>query len=224
MTAKTIRPSEVTELLPSRKSYKPGACFRWHTASRILTTTTDLKTEQRYWLTEYPVDDVDSRDFVLQKLDDGTDPESDSYTVFLADAQGFDSCDCRGQLRWGHCKHVDAVRAILANGWLITDAEQAAEAPVSTFPTDDEINSMGDLFESEHSEEALTPVETPTMHDDDPATLPQGATLRDLFAAHALAGYLAAHADPEVYVPKPVDAADMAYRYADAMLARRSKP
>lgn len=50
-----------------------------------------------------------------------------------------------------------------------------------------------------------------------------GMTLRDLFAAHALAGLIAAHAGKSV-VPAPEKGAEMAYGYADAMLAERDKP
>lgn len=48
-----------------------------------------------------------------------------------------------------------------------------------------------------------------------------GMSLRDWFAGQALSGYLAAHADPEVYLPSAVKAATWAYQYADAMLAAR---
>lgn len=45
--------------------------------------------------------------------------------------------------------------------------------------------------------------------------------LRDLFAAHALGGYLAAHAGVGVSMPSPDLAAKRAYGYADAMLTVR---
>ena len=50
-------------------------------------------------------------------------------------------------------------------------------------------------------------------------------TLRDLFAAHALTGYLAAHADGETTLPTRTKVAEYAYKMADAMLlARQSEP
>jgi len=45
-----------------------------------------------------------------------------------------------------------------------------------------------------------------------------GMTLRDYFAASALTGYLAAFAGPEVTIPSSRDAAEKAYRFADAMM------
>lgn len=45
-------------------------------------------------------------------------------------------------------------------------------------------------------------------------------TLRDYFAAKALAGLLAGDVDDNLY---PKDAASAAYRYADAMLAERAQ-
>lgn len=47
--------------------------------------------------------------------------------------------------------------------------------------------------------------------------------LLDRFAGQALAGYLAAHADTEVLLPKEDEAAETAYSYAEAMLAEREK-
>src|SRR4051812_29054858 len=48
----------------------------------------------------------------LVKITPGTDREADGYDVFCAAGPGeVDRCDCRGFLRHGHCKHVEAVRA-----------------------------------------------------------------------------------------------------------------
>ena len=46
-------------------------------------------------------------------------------------------------------------------------------------------------------------------------------TLRDLFAAHALTGYLAAHADGETSLPTRTKVAEYAFKMADAMLQAR---
>ena len=59
---------------------------------------------------------------------------------------------------------------------------------------------------------------------DQPAHRP--SHVRDHFAAHALAGVLAAHAGSDgngepMPLPTAKEAADMAYEYADAMLRRR---
>jgi hypothetical protein len=50
-----------------------------------------------------------------------------------------------------------------------------------------------------------------------------GMTLRDYFAASALTGYLAAFAGPEVTIPPTKDAAEKAYRFADAMMKARDE-
>jgi hypothetical protein len=64
-----------------------------------------------------------------------------------------------------------------------------------------------------------------TLPDGDSVVREQtGMSLRDLFAAHAIAGVLASYAVDSVMLPKPADAANRAYGYADAMLARRDMP
>lgn len=46
-------------------------------------------------------------------------------------------------------------------------------------------------------------------------------TVRDFFAAHALAGYLAAHAGDETALPGRAEAAKNSYKLADEMLKAR---
>lgn len=50
-----------------------------------------------------------------------------------------------------------------------------------------------------------------------------GMSLRDYFAAQALAGYLAGHAGDDTPFPNSADAAKSAFLYADAMLRERRK-
>lgn len=55
-----------------------------------------------------------------------TKPSGESYAVFIADERtadagfAFDSCECLGFLRHGHCKHHDAARAIADRGLTFT--------------------------------------------------------------------------------------------------------
>jgi hypothetical protein len=50
--------------------------------------------------------------FELDNLDN-----AELYHVNL-DRQGHDSCDCKGHLRHGHCKHSDGIRALVKAGKL----------------------------------------------------------------------------------------------------------
>lgn len=84
-------------------------------AGKVMTITetkgkATLKTS--YWLQEVEVS-FGRRGFRLAKVvrQSGTDkdPAADVYHV-LTDVSG-DSCDCRGFLRWGKCKHVSGVIA-----------------------------------------------------------------------------------------------------------------
>src|SRR5215831_18044764 len=45
--------------------------------------------------------------YVVEKI---FDPDGHSYAVNLHDRGG--SCECKGHLRWGHCRHVEALTAL----------------------------------------------------------------------------------------------------------------
>jgi hypothetical protein len=63
-----------------------------------------------YWLEEVAADW--GRAFRLEKFEEG-----DVYDVHFDQATG-DSCTCLGSLRHGHCKHRDALAALLKAGRL----------------------------------------------------------------------------------------------------------
>jgi hypothetical protein len=42
----------------------------------------------------------------------------DVYHVLLNGEDGRDSCDCMGHERWGHCRHVEALKTLQAQGKL----------------------------------------------------------------------------------------------------------
>lgn len=54
-------------------------------------------------------------------------------------------------------------------------------------------------------------------------TVTEAMTLRDVFAAHALGGIIAAHNGDMTPIPTEQKAAKWAYEYADAMLAERGE-
>ena len=57
------------------------------------------------------------RAFVLAKIDCGTDEDVTAYEVFCGSREET-SCDCRGFTRWSGCKHVSAMKALIANHWI----------------------------------------------------------------------------------------------------------
>ena len=72
----------------------------------------------KYAVAEFPTP-WPGRAFHLAKVTDGTDPAGESYAVFCSHhGPAGDSCDCKGFTYKGTCKHRDACRALLANGWL----------------------------------------------------------------------------------------------------------
>jgi hypothetical protein len=63
-----------------------------------------------YWVEPVPTDW--GRGFRLEKFEEG-----DVYDVHFDQATG-DSCTCLGSLRHGHCKHRDALAALIKGGRL----------------------------------------------------------------------------------------------------------
>lgn len=112
-----------TEKLPERKASKHSA-IQWEPCpddfsprcGRLLIDTD--RSRAVYILTEFPTG-WRGRGFHLVKVEGGTDQESETYNVFCsADHPSADSCDCKGMTYKRTCKHADACRALIENGWL----------------------------------------------------------------------------------------------------------
>lgn len=112
-----------TEVLPERKASKKSA-IRWEPiecpecpqTAGVLSIDTD-HASARYVVSEFPTG-WDGRGFLLAKLTGGTDTTRESYSCFVARNGQDEQCECKGFTRHGTCKHVDAVRALIGNGWL----------------------------------------------------------------------------------------------------------
>jgi hypothetical protein len=106
------------EALPERKS-AGRAALRWEPADGTSVAGTlaidTKKASVSYALAEVPTD-WRGRAFRLTKLTEGTDT-AESYTVFCGDDPEADGCDCKGFTFAKHCKHLDAVRALITNEW-----------------------------------------------------------------------------------------------------------
>lgn len=142
------------ELLPSRPGNCRGAGLRWCYRTRELALVNTKRADRRYVVTELVVERAEfgGRAFRLAKLTTGTDPEAADYTALVSDhGPGHDSCECRGFLRHGHCSHLDAIRSIIANGWI----QDSAEVPVSAPVTEAELDDMA-------ARACYRPVELPT--------------------------------------------------------------
>lgn len=77
-----------------------------------LTVHVPRKPADKYAVTFFP-HDLPGRGFRLVKVAGGSDPEETAYDVFLADRPHSDSCDCKGFVRFGKCKHASAIRLLL---------------------------------------------------------------------------------------------------------------
>jgi hypothetical protein len=77
--------------------------------------TEDQKT-RAYILTPLP-SEIGGQGYRLGKADNG-DGHSEEYDVLLDHKHGFHSCECKGFLRWHHCKHIDSLLALTKAGKL----------------------------------------------------------------------------------------------------------
>ena len=106
-----VNPVEVE--LPSRKGYKVGkaailSCLP-EFGEVLVRIDIDYKSHY-YWTARVPSDFGEAF-----RLENRYSPEKTIYHVLFQSEQDC-SCECRGFLRWGHCKHTDALRAFRAAG------------------------------------------------------------------------------------------------------------
>jgi hypothetical protein len=107
-----------TQTAPARQR-KPRAkpqrfarlCIRPEGTAPGIVRLTVGNAAQDYFLTPIAADY--GRGFVLEKL--GIDAAG-KYAVNI-DGEGR-TCECKGHLRHGHCKHSDGIAALIAAGWL----------------------------------------------------------------------------------------------------------
>ncbi len=83
----------------------------------------DSRSGTGYWLEELrPAYRINGRCFRLTKFAStpGSDPEGTVYDLIICPVHGHGShqCDCRGWLRWGHCRHVNALLSLVLAGRL----------------------------------------------------------------------------------------------------------
>lgn len=95
---------------------KPKARSAKLTTLPLLTLTVDGE-QFRYLLTPLTTDY--GKAYTLTKLDSDPKDGPTSYAVCIDDGPGnADTCECRGFLRWGHCKHTAGLRALIEAGKL----------------------------------------------------------------------------------------------------------
>lgn len=130
--------------LPATKTSATNGLAYTATAANSGTIIIDQKRAiAEYRVAEFPADG--GRAFRFAKLEGGTDRTATAYNVLLADSRSgeFDSCDCKGFGRHGHCKHVDAAHAIVDRGLIrltpptptVKPAPAAAQLAAPASPT-----------------------------------------------------------------------------------------
>src|SRR5262245_21329109 len=114
-------PATLTEVLPTTRS-NPHAAIRFTPGEFQGSGTLHIdqtRASVAYVVTELPCG-WDGRAFGFRKFagEPGTDRTEEAYEVFVG-RNGQDAmCGCKGFSRHGHCKHVEAARALIANGWI----------------------------------------------------------------------------------------------------------
>lgn len=108
-----------TEALPPRPPFNPRPGIRWTPSAteRGGHIVVYGRACTEYLLAEFAADG--GRGFLFAKTTCGTDRTSDRYNVFCTATAGlYDACECKGFASSGHCKHVDAARALIDNRWI----------------------------------------------------------------------------------------------------------
>jgi hypothetical protein len=81
------------------------------------------KKSQFYTFREIPCE-IGGRGFAVHRLGQGT-----LYHVRVGEPEDR-SCECMGFLRWGHCKHVSGLMALISQGKLPASATPRPNPPV----------------------------------------------------------------------------------------------
>jgi hypothetical protein len=116
-----------TQPRKTRKESKPGRSLRLYPGSPALLEMAIGKEEFSYWLVSLGCE-LGGLAFELKK----SLPEGTVYHVRLDGKHS--TCECPGHLRWNHCKHVEALLALQAQGKLPAAPQAAPEsAPCCDF-------------------------------------------------------------------------------------------
>jgi hypothetical protein len=133
-------PATLTEVLPATKS-APHTAIRWTPSGTVpasgLLTIQSKRCDVTYLVCEmegsYPV-----RNFLFAKAEGtpGSDKDESAYTVSVGVAGSPVACTCKGfnYARGRSCKHVEAVVAILDNGWLDAPVNPDADTASTESP------------------------------------------------------------------------------------------
>ena len=98
-----------------------------------------------YKLTEFGCGDgFDGRGFQLVKVVGGSDRESEAYDVFVSRNGQDHICPCKGFVYQGHCKHVDAMREVVASGAL--DQPESFGVDAEPFTEEEWLNAEVELM------------------------------------------------------------------------------
>ena len=92
----------------------------------VVRITEEGKPDDHYHLAEIPSDF--GRGFSLEKMTDGNPLTCETpYAVCIDGTRS--TCECKGFLRWRHCRHVEALTALLEAGKLATTPTPARPKP-----------------------------------------------------------------------------------------------
>jgi hypothetical protein len=94
--------------------------------------------------------DFPGRGFRCEKVFGGTDPEAEAYDVFLSHNRDADICGCKGLLRHGHCKHLDALAQLIHQGAIDLGTEFSDHTEPEPTPACEYCAGRGVVHDEDH--------------------------------------------------------------------------
>jgi hypothetical protein len=134
----------MTTLTQTKKRIKPSRTLRLYPGSPMLLEMTIWRDSFSYWLRPIPSDFGQA--FELRKsIGEG----GEAYHVNLGADVAHSSCECQGFLRWNHCKHLDALHKLIAEGKLAGQpcSRTAVREPQAAAATPDRKSDHLEAFE-----------------------------------------------------------------------------
>jgi hypothetical protein len=103
-------------LTKARPRSKPSRSVRLYEGTPALVSMTIGSEQADYWLAPIP-DAAFGQGYTMTKAATAENPEPGTPYAVNVDGER-STCECKGHLRWGHCRHVESLLALQKAGRL----------------------------------------------------------------------------------------------------------